>query len=75
MTRSAHATLDSGYYHRIDHNHGNSGNTKLASWNNNTSSSHVVTGVFVAKTANDDDLVTYTNGAYIEISNFKVEEN
>ena len=74
MTRSAHATLDSGYYHRIDHNHGNSGNTKLEGWNNNTSSSHVVTGVFIARTADDDDLVIYSNGAYIEISNFKVEE-
>ena len=74
MTRSAHATLDSGYYHRVDHNHGLLGNTVMTTWNNNTSSSHVVTGVFVAKTADDDDLVIYSNGAYIEISNFKVEE-
>ena len=74
MTRSAHATLDSGYGHRVDHNHGTSGTTNFATWNNNSSSSHVVTGVFVAKTANDDDLVTYANGAYITISNFKIEE-
>ena len=74
MTRSAHATLDSGYSHRIDHNHGTLGRTEFSSWNNNSSSSHVVTGVFVAKTANDDDLVTYANGAYITISNFKIEE-
>ena len=74
MTRSAHATLDSGYAHRIDHNHGSLGTTVFSTWNNNTSSSHVVTGVFVAKTAGDDDLVIYANGAYIEISNFKVEE-
>ena len=74
MTRSAHATLDSGYGHRVDHNHGTEGTTNFASWNNNTSSSHVVTGSFVAKTANDDDLVIYANGAYITISNFKIEE-
>ena len=74
MTRSAHATLDSGYYHRVDHNHGVLGNTVMTTWNNNTSSSHVVTGVFVAKTSGDDDLVIYSNGAYIEISNFKIEE-
>ena len=74
MTRSAHAHLDSGYYHRVDHNHGLLGNTRFWSWDNNTSSSHVVTGVFVAETADDDDLVIYANGAYIEISGFKVEE-
>ena len=74
MTRSAHAHLDAGYAHRIDHNHGTQGTTYFYDWDNNTSSSHVVTGVFVAKTADDDDLVIYANGAYIEISNFKVEE-
>ena len=74
MTRSAHATLDSGYYHRVDHNHGTSGNTIMTTWNNNTSSSHVVTGVFIAQTAGDDDLVIYANGATIEISNFTIEE-
>ena len=74
MTRSAHAHLDTGYDHRIDHNHGTQGQTYFYDWDNNTSSSHVVTGYFVAKTADDDDLVIYTNGAYITISNFKVEE-
>ena len=74
MTRSAHAHLDTGYDHRIDHNHGTQGQTYFYHWDNNTSSSHVVTGVFVAKTSGDDDLVIYSNGAYIEISNFKIEE-
>ena len=74
MTRSAHAHLDSGYDHRVDHNHGTGGQTYFYHWDNNTSSSHVVTGVFVATTSGDDDLVIYTNGAYIEISNFRIEE-
>ena len=74
MTRSAHAHLDTGYSHRVDHNHGTEGTTVFETWNNNTSSSHVVTGVFVAKSAGNDDLVIYSNGAYIEISNFKIEE-
>ena len=74
MTRSAHAHLDAGFDHRIDHNHGTAGQTYFYHWDNNTSSSHVVTGVFVAKTSDDDDLVMYSHGAYIEISDFKVEE-
>ena len=74
MTRSAHAHLDSGYDHRIDHNHGNSHATYFPSWDNNNSSSHGVVGYFTAATANDDDLVIYTNGAYITITNFSVTE-
>ena len=74
MTRSAHAHLDSGYDHRIDHNHGASHQTIFSSWDNNTSSSHEVVGYFTAATSGDDDLVMYTNGAYIAITNFSVTE-
>ena len=76
FTRSAHATLDSGYSHRIDHNHGNSHSTNFTggNWNVNNSSAHGVVGYFTAATSDDDDLVIYANGATINISNFSLTE-
>ena len=74
MTRSAHATLDSGYNHMVAHKNNLTGevSTYFPTWNNNTSSSHTVTGYFTALSVNDDDLVLYANGCTIEISNFSI---
>ncbi len=76
MTRSAHATLDSGYNHRVTHHNGGTheNQTEFPTWNNNTSSSHSVFGYFTAQTVNDDDLILYANGTTIAISNLSIVE-
>ena len=76
FTRSAHAVLDSGYNHRIDHNHSNSHQTLFTggNWNVNNSSAHGVVGYFTAATSGDDDLIIYANGSTINISNFSLTE-
>ena len=77
MTRSAHATLDSGYNHRVTHFNGNAAkenSTEFPTWNNNTSSSHSVFGYFTAQSANDDDLILYANGVTIDITNLSIVE-
>ena len=78
MTRSAHATLDSGYAHRVTHDNSGSNENSTeftgGNWNVNNGSSHGVVGYFTAQTANNDDLVLYANGATIEHSNFSVTE-
>ena len=74
MTRSAHATLDSGYNHMVAHKNGLTGevSTYFPTWNNNTSSSHTVTGYFTALSVNDDDLVLYANACTITISKLSI---
>ena len=76
MTRSAHATLDSGYAHRVQHLNGSAheNSTEFPTWNNNTSSSHTVFGYFTAQSADDDDLILYANACTIAISNFSIVE-
>ena len=76
MTRSAHATLDSGYNHRVTHHNGGTheNQTEFPTWNNNTNSSHSVFGYFTAQTVNDDDLILYANGTTIAISNLSIVE-
>jgi len=76
MTRSAHATLDSGYAHRVQHQNGGTheNSTEFPTWNNNTSSSHSIFGYFTAQTVNDDDLVLYANACTINISNLSIVE-
>ena len=77
MTRSAHASLDSGYNHRVTHFNGDSAKenqTEFPTWNNNTSSSHSVFGYFTAQSANDDDLIIYANACTIAISNLSIVE-
>jgi len=77
MTRSAHATLDSGYNHRVTHFNGDGtkeNQTNFPTWNNNTSSSHSIFGYFTAQSVNDDDLILYANACTIAISNLKIME-
>ena len=76
MTRSAHATLDSGYNHRVTHFNGGTheNQTEFPTWNNNTSSSHSIFGYFTAQSANDDDLILYANACTIDISNLTIVE-
>ena len=78
MTRSAHAVLDSGYSHMVQHLNGDAKEnpTKFehGQWNQNNSSSHNVTGMFTAQSVNDDDLVLYANGSTINISDLRIEE-
>ena len=74
MTRSAHATLDSGYNHMVSHKNNLTGevSTYFPTWNNNTSSSHTVTGYFTALSVNDDDLILYANACTIDISKLSI---
>ena len=77
MIRSAHATLDSGYAHRVTHFNGvaaKENQTEFPTWNNNTSSSHSVFGYFTAQSVNEDDLILYANACTIAISNLKIVE-
>ena len=76
MTWDNNATLDSGYMHRVVHQNGTSveNNTNFDHWNKTNGSSETLTGVFVAQTADNDDLVIYANAITLNVSNFKIEE-
>ena len=75
MTRSNHTPLDSGYNHMVQHLNGNTyeNSTKFAHWDINHGSSHTVSGIFVAQSTGDDDLVLYANTT-LTISDFKIME-
>jgi hypothetical protein len=74
MTWNHNAALDSGYEHRIAHKNGLSGEsaTNFSHWNKTSGSSETLTGVFTAKSANDDDLIIYVNAITLNITNFNI---
>ena len=74
MTWDNNATLDSGYEHRIAHLNGTAGEnaTDFIHWNKTNGSSETLTGVFIAQSVNDDDLIIYCNAITLNVSNFNV---
>ena len=70
MTWDNNATLDSGYNHRIDHNSG--GSTNFTHWNKTNASSETLTGVFVATSQNNEELVFYANAITLNVTNFNI---
>jgi len=68
------ATLDSGYEHRISHQDGTGSEnvTDFTHWNKTNASSETLTGVFIAQTTNNDNLLIYANGITLNITNFNV---
>jgi len=76
MTRSNHSPLDSGYNQMVQHKNGDAleNSTKFTHWDINHGGSHSVSGIFVAQSTGDDDLVLYANACTINISNFSIME-
>jgi len=74
VTFDNNATLDSGYNHMVTHKNNLTGevSTFFPSWNKNNGSSETLIGYFTALSVNDDDLVIYTNGITLNVSNFSV---
>ena len=76
MTWDNNATLDANYYHRVAHKNGTAdeNDTNFDHWNKTNGSSETLTGVFVAQTTDNDDLVIYANAITLNVSDFKIEE-
>jgi hypothetical protein len=74
VTLDNNATLDAGYNHRISHLNGLAGEnvTNFTHWNKTNGSSETLTGVFVAQSVNDDDILIYANAITLNVSNFIV---
>jgi len=74
MTWDNNAALDSGYNHRVAHLNGQAGEnaTNFTHWNKTNGSSETLTGIFVAQSGNNDDLVMYANAITLNITNFSV---
>ena len=74
VTFDNNATLDSGYNHMVAGKNGLTGevSTFFPSWNKNNGSSETLIGYFTAISVNDDDLIIYTNGITLNVSNFSV---
>ena len=72
MTWDNNAALDAGYNHRIDHNSG--GSTNFTQWNKTNGSSETNTGIFVATSENNEELVFYANAITLNVSNFNIRE-
>ena len=76
MTWNNNAALDSGYAHRVAHRNSSAteNDTNFDHWNKTNGSSETLTGVFVAQTTDNDDLVMYANAITLNVSGFKIEE-
>ena len=76
MTVSSHGAFNDGspYISRVDGNASTANSTYFHEWDFTYSSSKVLTGVFKALTANDDDFVFYAADANFNVTNFSVRE-